>query len=99
LSGSSNIDGEYKTTSRGSVGGSLGYGSHSIGAKYGGSAYVGGADAGGGSNDSVLGYKNKAGAKASATSVGAAATLGVVRVGVKADPIAVAKELFRDPCK
>jgi RHS repeat-associated protein len=98
LSGSSSLNGEYKTTSRGSIGGSLGYGNHTVGANYGSSSYLGGSDGGGGSNDSVLGYKNKSGGKASATSVGASATLGVVRVGVKADPIAVAKELLKDPC-
>ena len=45
---------------------------------------------------SPLGYKNeKNGAQTSNTSVAVKATVGVIRVGASADPVAVARALFR----
>ena len=96
LSGQSNINGEYQTNVSGNIGVSAGIGKHSIGANYGGSSYLGGEDGGGSSSSTVLGYKNESnGAQTSNTSVGLQATAGLVRVGASADPVAVARELFR----
>ena len=97
LSGQLSLDGNYKTISQGGVGASAGFGNHQTGVHYGGSSYIGGRNGGGSSSDTVVGYQNKA-TSASSTSVGLSGTLGVIRAGVSADPIAVAKELLKESC-
>ena len=88
-----NLNGQSSTVSQGNVGGSVGSGNHSVGLNYGGSAYVGGADGGGSSSNTVVGYSNNTGS-ASPSSVGASGTFGVIRVGASFDPGAIYDALF-----